>query len=165
MKGCFVTACVVIIIILGIIWGYNCYAVNRDVVGYMHRAQVAAQSEDALAYIQTTIKALEYGSMDRGNTAFIFGTPKSDMGLVMNSLHGLEERLTQLNAMDKASVEYQSGMDDVRGIIRELTEGDENGGAQISASDLVWRFRGGFLFMNIIIFLVVIGVALLAEDY
>ena len=52
--------------------------------------------------------------------AFVFTTPRNDLRLQFQAVERLIERLTQLKELPKDSTAYQGGLDDARGIIREL---------------------------------------------
>lgn len=96
------------------------YEMNRDVLSWKDRAQVAANAPDMLGYIKTMRSSMENHGMTEGQCAVIFGTPATDMGKNYQAVLKIEERLQIIDNMDESSQAYQSGTDDVRGIIREL---------------------------------------------
>jgi len=131
-----------IAIVIGVVYFLNRFYIYRDVISPLERAQVAAQSESMLGYISQTTRELEKRGWDHGSTAFVFTSPTNDLGLVHQSLVELEGRLLVLNEMDKSSQQYQSGMDDVRGIVREL-RGEEGVTSHLNAPALLWKLGEG----------------------
>lgn len=133
-----------IAIIYAISGGINSsYHIQRDIVAPFERAQVSATADNMLKYIQQGKAALEMKGWTSGHTAYVFKTETTDMALVYESIIGLEDRLKLINSMEPASMEYQSGMDDCRGIIRELLGYEETAVSHLSSSTLLWRFGGG----------------------
>lgn len=110
----------VVWVVCGIISIYMWWRSEAEVYAYKHRAQVAAEAEDVLKYLERLKEGMEKWGMTKGHYALIFKTPWNDAGLDYIALTRAIERVKRLIGMDKSSVAYQTGMDDVRGIIREL---------------------------------------------
>lgn len=111
---------VVFLIITVLISVYVWWRSEAEVYSYKKRAQVAAEAEDVLMYIKALKEGMEKWKMTKGHYALIFKTPWNDAELDYKAVCRTIERTEKLTKMDKISVEYQTGMDDVRGIIREL---------------------------------------------
>jgi len=102
------------------LWVTAGYFVHRDTTGWLNRAQVSSHAVDMQEYLQKTVEGMEERDLTDGHAAFVFRTPDNDMELVMKATHRAIERLEELKVLAVNSVEYQTGLDDVRGVIREL---------------------------------------------
>ena len=60
------------------------------------------------------------GTYTTGNAALIFDTPDKDMVLIMRTVYQHIDQAGILTKMDRSSPEYQTGLDNLRGSIREL---------------------------------------------
>jgi hypothetical protein len=96
------------------------YELNRDIEAVAHRAQVSADAEDMLQYMQTLKSNLERHGMTEGYTALIFKQPSNDLSLLYESVNKIIERLEQIKDIPKSETTYQVALDDLRGTIREL---------------------------------------------
>ena len=96
------------------------YQLNRDIEAVTHRAQVAANAEDMLFYMETFKGNMEKHGMTEGHTALIFKTPFNDLSLLYASVNNIIERLEQVQELSKSDTAYQVALDDLRGTIREL---------------------------------------------
>lgn len=98
------------------------YLLNRDIEAVAHRAQVSADAEDMLNYMQTLKANMEEHGITEGHTALIFKKPSNDLSLLYASVSRIVERLKQIQNMSKSETSYQVALDDLRGTIRELEE-------------------------------------------
>lgn len=96
------------------------YHVTADVDSVMHRAQVAADADDMLSYMQTLKANLEKHDMIRGYSVPIFQTPANDLSLLYESVNKIISRLEKIKDLSRSDTAYQVGLDDLRGTIREL---------------------------------------------
>jgi CHASE3 domain sensor protein len=96
------------------------YQLNRDIEAVAHRAQVAANVEDMLQYMQTLKVNMERHGMTSGYTALIFKQPDNDLSLLYESVNKIIDRLEQIREIPKSETTYQVALDDLRGTIREL---------------------------------------------
>jgi hypothetical protein len=100
--------------------GIYAYQLDRDLDSVMDRAQVAADASDMLRYTRTLAANMEkYGAIS-GHTALIFTNPRNDLALQYQTVERLVERLEQVQSLPRDAVAYQSALDDMRGIIREM---------------------------------------------
>lgn len=103
------------------------YPISRDVWDKLDRAQVSAESEDMLIYVNQAIQGLEVRKglfsnrpQTEGHCALIFKKPSNDLSAQYQILKNIRTRLERTNTFSKTSVEYQSAVDDIRGTIREV---------------------------------------------
>lgn len=99
---------------------YKWWRSQVEVYSYKQRAQVAAQDQDMLGYLQSLSNGMEKWKMTSGHYALIFKTPWNDAGLDYRAVCKAIERVNKIAKMSPTSVAYQTGMDDVRGIVREI---------------------------------------------
>jgi hypothetical protein len=111
---------VVVTVGMWIMWGYNTWALGRDTNAFLKRAQVAANADDMLDYINQLRQNMERLGMAKGHAALIFKTPYNDMGLIYRSVVKIVERLETIKKLDPSSTTYQVALDDLRGTTREL---------------------------------------------
>jgi len=110
-----------------ILWGLcfipmitHWYQYQREIMGYKNRAQVAGNAEDMQEYLKDMKEGMKKNGMTSGHYALIFKHPWNDISRDLKAVNRAIERLDKIKRMNRNSVEYQTGMDDVRGIIREL---------------------------------------------
>ena len=96
------------------------YGTWKDTDSVINRAQVAAEAEDMLGYMQDLKVNLEEHGMTDGYTAVIFKGPDNDLSLNYRAINRIIERLDGIKDMDKTGTTYQVALDDIRGTIREL---------------------------------------------
>jgi hypothetical protein len=96
------------------------YHLDRDIDSQMDRAQVAADAEEmSIELSKVSASMFRYGA-STGHTAFVFTNPRNDLGLQYRAIGRLVDRLDGLAKLPQDSTAYQSGLDDARGIIREM---------------------------------------------
>lgn len=108
-----VLACIVIGIVVD-------YQINRDINGWKSRAQVSSEPNDMLEYMTNVQSGMAGWEMTTGYAALIFKTPENDMGLIFKTVQRHVDQARVLTAMDRATPEYQTGLDNLRGSIREI---------------------------------------------
>lgn len=96
------------------------YPMLRDTDSVIDRAQVAAKREDMLKYMSDLKENMEGFGMVRGHTALIFKTPINDMSLHYKAVNSIIERLESIGGIGQDETAYQTALDDLRGVIREL---------------------------------------------
>lgn len=96
------------------------YKLNRDIEAIAHRAQVAADAEDMLEYMQTLKTNMERHGMTVGYSALVFKQPSNDLSLLYESVNSIIGRLEEVKDLPKSDTAYQVALDDLRGTIREL---------------------------------------------
>jgi len=111
---------------LGTLWWIRGYEVGRDVGAIQHRAQVAANADDMLGYMQQLKTNLDHYGMTQGHTVLFLGTPENDLALYYESVNQIISRLEQVKDLPQNETAYQVALDDLRGTIRELE--DPSGG-------------------------------------
>lgn len=114
-----ITACISPLITSGISYYFQ-WRIKRDIVDWFVRAQVAANADDMSHYLELTMSGLEKHKLTTDYAKIIFKTPKYDMNLIYKALKEANERVILLAKLSKSGVVYQTGLDDLRGVIREI---------------------------------------------
>jgi len=126
----FLVACIVCVI--G--YGYAEYVIKRDVTDYLERAQVASDATDMYKHLTSLKTGMETYGMTRGYAAFIFTKPSNNMEFIYQSVSRSHERIGEACEFDTTTeagvLQYDTRLDDVRGVLREL---------QIPAMEFWWR--------------------------
>jgi len=126
--------------------GYITWTYSRDISSLAYRAYTASTASESLDYLTQLKSVLTERGLDKGYTAFIFNTPKTDLSAKMRNLDSAIMRMTALTTQEETGIHdmaYQVGMQEM---IEEL--GGANGiGGQYSASILSYKktFILGFL--------------------
>jgi hypothetical protein len=107
---------IVSIIVVVVVW----YGYARTIDSVIDRAQVAADAQDMFEYMVELKGNLEAKGLTKGHFALVFKMPSNDLALHYRAINRSIERLELLKSLDKASTAYQTGLDDIRGAIREL---------------------------------------------
>ncbi len=131
-------------LVSGVYLGFKGYELGRDIDALEHRAQVAADAEDMLGYMQTLKGNLEKYDATHGYTAVIFKTPANDLGLLYESVNRIISRLEQIKELPKNEAAYQVGLDDLRGTIREL---------EAPAEGILWVRNWGLIWIMLLIWI------------
>ena len=96
------------------------YQLDRDLDSLMERAAVAADAEDMRHYLeQLALNMRIYDAMS-GHAAYIFKNPRNDLGAQYQGIQRSIERLRDLESLRATDPSYQRGLDDLRGIVREM---------------------------------------------
>lgn len=112
--------CLVVAIVASVILGVTGYQINRDILGWQTRAQVSSEPNDMHTYMSNVQASMQKWSMTQGYAALIFTTPENDMSLIYRTVQQHIDQAQVLTTMDRSSPEYQTGLDNLRGSIREL---------------------------------------------
>ncbi len=96
------------------------YFIDRDIDSVVERAQLSANAEDMLGYVNQLENNLKEYHLTSGYMALVFKTPANDMALYYKSVHRIGERLEQIKALPRNETAYQVALDDLRGTLREL---------------------------------------------
>lgn len=112
--------CGAILVIFAIITVIIVFPVYRDIDQMISRAQLGADAERIVEYLDQVISNMERYRITQGSAAMIFKTPLNDVGLNYQALKDLRDRATLIAKLKKDSVEYQTGLDDIRGTLREI---------------------------------------------
>ena len=99
--------------------GLQSYYLNRDLDSVQDRAQIAAEPEDMLAYVRTMRDNMQKYRATTGHRALLMKTPATDLALHLQAINSVIRRLEQIEALPADSAAYQTGLDDVRGVLRE----------------------------------------------
>ncbi len=112
-------------------------SVNNDVNAWLTRAQVAADIEDMMIYLDRAEQGLDDRNMNSGHSGVVIKNAANDFTLIRQNIDRIQERAGQLS---KTPVEqrggdaaYQQGLDDLRGTLRELS---------VPAEGYYWRHDG-----------------------
>jgi CHASE3 domain sensor protein len=111
-----------VLIFIGILvdTGVLAYRLDRDLDSVMDRAQVAADASDMLGYTRTLAANMRTYGVTSGHTALLLTNPRNDLALEYQAVQRLVERLEQIQGLPKDDVAYQTALDDMRGIVREM---------------------------------------------
>ena len=96
------------------------WQINQDIDGWKTRAQVSSEPNDMLIYMTNVRSGMESWGMTTGNAALIFKTPATDMELIFKTVTNHVDQAQVLTTMDHSTPEYQTGLDNLRGSVREL---------------------------------------------
>lgn len=111
---------VIVTLVAAVFLTNEVYKLNRDIEAVAHRAQVAADAEDMLQYMQTLKANMEHHGMTMGYSALVFKQPSNDLSLLYESVNQIISRLEEVKDLPKSDTAYQVALDDLRGTIREL---------------------------------------------
>jgi hypothetical protein len=100
---------------------YQNQKIIADTLSWKERSQVAANPQDMEQDLGKCREGMKKWKITEGHDAiWIWQRPDNDMGLIMQSLDTLIIRSRELQKMDVTSTNYSTGLDDLRGTIREL---------------------------------------------
>jgi len=117
LLGCLAPLGVLLILGFG---GLQSYHLNRDLDSVQDRAQIAANPQDMLGYLRTMRdNMVSYGAAS-GHTALLLKTPATDLALHFQAVNSVIERLEQIQGLPVDSAAYQTALDDLRGVLREM---------------------------------------------
>jgi hypothetical protein len=121
--GCAFAVVLVVGVVGLVVWyGVTNYQVARDTDALVHRAQVAGSADDMQGYLVQLQGNLRAYGMDRGHSALVFKRPDNSFELDYKAVGNVIERLDGIKSLDERSNAYQAGLDDCRGIMRELRD-------------------------------------------
>lgn len=134
----------------------NHYQIDREVDSWKGRAQVSSEPNDMYEYMSNVKEGMERRGFTSGYADPIFPTSETDMALVYRAVQQHVDQAEVLTTMDRSTPEYQTGLDNLRGSIRELE--------LHTKSYWSWHFGLGWWILNTLswIFLCVFGFWLLA---
>ena len=112
--------CLILAVFTTVILVVNNYEINRDIEGWKSRAQVSSEPNDMHEWMTNSKEGMERWNMTQGYAALIFKTPENDMSLIYRTVSQHVDQAEVLTTMDNSSPEYQTGLDNLRGSIREL---------------------------------------------
>lgn len=99
---------------------YIGWQIDNEIDGWKSRAQVSSEPNDMLGYMTSVKTGMEKWGMTTGHAALIFQTPENDMGEIYDTVLNHVEQAKVLTTMNRTTPEYQTGLDNLRGSIREL---------------------------------------------
>lgn len=103
-----------------IAFGLTSWHIDQDINGWKGRAQVSSEPHDMLHYMSNVKAGMEKWGITSGNAALFFPTPETDLALIFRSVQQHIDQAEILTAMDRSTPQYQTGLDNLRGSIREL---------------------------------------------
>lgn len=92
----------------------------RDIDMYAQRAQVSSDAVVMAQRLDELAVNMEQYGYTHGHAAIIWKHPGNDAGLDYQAIKDLAERAHLIAKMPQDSVEYQTGLDDMRGTLREI---------------------------------------------
>jgi len=107
-------------IICGLMTVIHLFQVYQGVDALLYRAQVSVEADKLAVRLGELSKNMERFGMTHGYVFPLIGSPRSDVGLDYEAINDAHDRAIILSGLEKSSAAYQSGMDDLRGVIREL---------------------------------------------
>lgn len=99
---------------------YTYVHVKNDILAVKDRAQTAGDASLMKEYLIKLKENLERIGYTHGYYAIIFKNAYTDAGEDYRVICNLIDRLGQIEKLPKNSTAYQTALDDVRGILREL---------------------------------------------
>ena len=140
MKGG-MAAVAVVLLTLAIGLTVGCVAqnisVHNGVNAWLTRAQVAADIEDMMTYLDRAEQGLDDRNMNYGHSGLVIKNGANDFALIRQNIDRIQERAEDLS---KTPIEqrggdaaYQQGLDDLRGTLSELN---------VPAEGYYWRHDG-----------------------
>ena len=133
----------------------NHYFIAKDVDDWLYRAQISSNVVDMKKDVELAKEGLGKWQATEGNAYLIFKRPEADMALVMQSVDTIIMRAGQLEGLAVNSTEYQVGIDDLRGTIRELWVPAgiywqrHEGLPWFVITILLWILSGSFLLLSV----------------
>lgn len=106
--------------VLFVIVAVQAWQVEKDINKVQYRAQVAADADRMIVLLDELIGNMEERDMTSGHAALIFKSPTNDIGQDYQALLAVRERAQLLAGLDRTSPAYNSGLDDLRGTLREI---------------------------------------------
>jgi hypothetical protein len=100
--------------------GWQSFQLNRDLDSVQDRAQIAANPEDMLGYVRTMRDNMMKHGATSGHTALLLKTPANDLALHFQAVNSVIERLEEIQSLPADSAAFQTGLDDLRGVLREM---------------------------------------------
>jgi hypothetical protein len=100
--------------------GVQLFELNRDLDSIQDRGQIAANREDMLGYLRTLSENMVKHAATSGHTALLLKTPANDLALHFQALNSVIGRLEQIQDLPADSAAYQTALDDLRGVLREM---------------------------------------------
>lgn len=116
---------------------FNKYQIDRDINGWKTRAQVSSEPNDMHEYMSNVKTGMARWDMTSGYAALILQKPDNDMKLILRTVEQHVDQAKVLTTLSRSSPEYQTGLDNLRGSIREL---DLHAG-------YYWEVHQGLLFL------------------
>ncbi|HHT9138796.1 MAG TPA: hypothetical protein ACFYEK_16320 [Candidatus Wunengus sp. YC60] len=109
-----------IAVVSSIAIGLTSWHIDQDINGWKSRAQVSSEPHDMLLYMSNVKAGMEKWGITSGNAALFFPTPETDIAMILRSIQQHIDQAKILTAMDRSTPQYQTGLDNLRGSIREL---------------------------------------------
>jgi hypothetical protein len=123
------------------------YHISRDIEGWKERAQVSSEPNDMHEYMTNVKEGMEEWNMTEGNADILFPNPDNDMSLIYRAVQQHVDQAQILTDMNRSTPEYQTGLDNLRGSIRELN---------LEVHDY-WNWHQGFLSWVALVIVVIFG--------
>lgn len=123
------------------------YHISRDIEGWKERAQVSSEPNDMLEYMTNVKEGMEEWNITEGNADILFPNPDNDMSLIYRAVGQHIDQAQVLTTMNRSTPEYQTGLDNLRGSIRELN-------LNVHA---YWDWHQGLLPWALLVFVILFG--------
>ncbi|MEM4237941.1 MAG: glycosyltransferase, partial [Candidatus Nitrosocaldaceae archaeon] len=134
MKSKLALVAILSILLFGVVmaWvGYSTSVYPLDKArGYLTVAMQTSNAEEILDYL-ASVKTLLPAS---GNPVWMFPTPKSDFGIMQKNLDNMMNKARSLSQLQKDSVEFNTGLSDLRGQLTLLEDSIEEAQPYVYAS-------------------------------
>lgn len=103
-----------------IIFGITSWRIYQDVDGWKDRAEVSSEPHDMLLYMTNVKNGMEKWGMTTGNSALIWQSPASDMGLIYRNIGQYVDQAEILTNMDRSSTQYAMNLEQLSWSINRL---------------------------------------------
>lgn len=110
-----------IAIIVSVMLGITGWHIRQDIGGWQERAQVSMEPDDMALYMTNVKEGMQKWGVTEGNALLFFPTPATDMSLIFRAVNQHIDTAKSLINMDRSSIQFATGLDNLRGGIRELS--------------------------------------------
>jgi hypothetical protein len=107
-------------LVTAIVLGLTSWHIDQDINGWKDRAQVSMEPTDMVTYLTNVKNGMQKWGMTSGNAALFFPTPETDMALIYKSVNQHITTAESLVAMDRSSIQYSAGLNNLGNRISEL---------------------------------------------
>ena len=120
-KGCFILITLIILaVVLSVVTLIQVYPVYTEIDSQLKRAQVSSSMLSMAENLEKVRVGMVINNVTSGHAAMVFKTPLNDVGEDYKAIVALRDRAISLAKSDPNSIEYNVGLDDLRGTVREI---------------------------------------------
>lgn len=120
MKGTLSLIGLALGLFTAVMLGLSSWHIDQDIDGWKDRAEVSSEPNDMLMYMTNVKNGMEKWSMISGNSALIFSTPATDMGLIYKNIGQYISQSELLVGMDRTTPEYAMNLEQLSWSINRI---------------------------------------------